>query len=356
VAGLIRLSADSLLGSANLVELAPWLTWRVPSVAPSWIVIYYSACATALVISRRPLRRAVTAVAAVALLVVATSPWTGRRRPAAGQVRITVLDVGQGDAIFVQLPTGQSLLVDTGGGAGAFDVGGRVVTPAIWALGVRRLDWLALTHGDLDHIGGAAAVITDLAPREIWEGIAVPRDASLRAVRTVAAARGAIWRTILAGQAIAIGGVTIDVRHPPAADWERQRVRNDDSLVLRLRYGDVEVLLTGDAGAEFERGWRADEAPSPIRILKTAHHGSRTSTSAAFVLAYRPQAALVSAGRGNVFGHPAPEVLARLAAAGAEVFRTDQDGAVIVETDGVRARVRTSGGKQWTMGVLRLST
>jgi competence protein ComEC len=290
--------------------------------------------------------------AVVSGLVIVTAPAVGAGKPPRGWVRLTVLDVGQGEAVLAQLPSGHDLLVDTGGGPGSFDVGARVVTPAVWALGSRRLDWLAITHADLDHIGGAAAVLADLDPREIWEGVPVPRDAALQHVLALARAQGVVRRRIRRGDILEAGGVTIEVCHPPEPEWERQRVRNDDSVVLRIRYGDVELLLTGDAGPEFEQTW-AESTGAPIRILKAAHHGSRTSSSAAFVEAYRPQAVLVSVGRGNPFGHPAPVVLGRFRDAGAEVFRTDTDGAITVETDGVQARVRTALGRTWTIAVWR---
>jgi competence protein ComEC len=245
------------------------------------------------------------------------------------------------------------LLVDSGGTSGAFDIGGRIVVPALWASGVRRLDWIAFTHPDLDHIGGAIAVAGDLQPREIWEAVPVPPHPARAAVLAMARSQGLVWRQLLAGHAFEAGGVTIEVRHPPPPDWERQRVRNDDSLVLRLRFGGVEVLLTGDAGQEFERrevaALEADPSPAPLRILKVGHHGSLSSSSWAFVRAFRPDAALVSVGRGNTFGHPAPEIVARLEDAGAEVFRTDRDGALILETDGHSVTIRTMAGRVWRL-------
>ncbi len=144
--------------------------------------------------------------------------------------------------------------------------------------------------------------------------------------------------------------------NPPLPDWERQRVRNEDSLVLRLRYGDVELLLTGDVGAETERVLAANrltEDRAPLRILKVAHHGSRTSSSAGFIERFAPQVALISAGRANPFGHPAPEVVERLGAIGARVFRTDRDGAAVIETDGRSLTVRSMRGRAWTMRVWR---
>jgi competence protein ComEC len=125
-------------------------------------------------------------------------------------------------------------------------------------------------------------------------------------------------------------------------------VRYDDSLVLRLRYGHVEVLLTGDAGAEFESSTAVAHlatADRPrVRVLKVAHHGSRTSSSAPFVRRYRPEFAVVSLGARNLFGHPAPDVVRRFEEIGAELFRTDRHGAIVIETDGELLRVQTMTG------------
>ncbi len=351
-AAAVRLSADALLESSRLVDVLPWLSWRVPPTSLVWTVLYYAAGTAALAVWFRRWRAAASAIALGAGLIILFAPTVPAAKPADGWVRLTVLDVGQGEAILAQLPSGHDLLVDTGGGPGSFDVGARVVTPAVWALGTRALDWLAITHADLDHLGGAAAVIADLEPRELWEGVPVPRDAALQRVLALAREQRLVHRRIRRGDRLDVGGVTIEVCHPPPEEWERQRVRNDDSIVLRIRYGAVEFLLTGDAGPEFEAGW-TEANDAPIRILKAAHHGSRTSSAAAFVQSYSPHAVLISVGRGNTFGHPAPVVLGRYQDAGAEVFRTDTDGAIIVETDGVEARVRTALGRAWTIAAWR---
>ncbi len=163
----------------------------------------------------------------------------------------------------MQFPTRQSLLVDAGGASVRFDVGERVVSPALWASGVRRLDWLAITHADLDHIGGAVAVNATFRPREIWEGVPALRAPERRRLTQEAP----VWRELQRHDRMRVGDVTIEVLNPPLPDWERQRVRNDDSLVLRLRYGDVDMLLTGDVGAETERALalrRKTGASSPL--------------------------------------------------------------------------------------------
>ena len=343
-------AADALTGSSDLVEAWPWLSWRVPPAGICWVAGYYGSLLAVCMAPSRWLRRIATAALALAASVICTAPFTAMSTPHDGRVRVTVLDVGQGDAVLVQTPGRHSLLVDTGGSSGGvdgFDFGGRIIVPASWALGVRRLTWLALTHGDRDHAGGAPGVTRDLMPREIWEGVPVPRDPDRAALHDLAVDQGVTWRTITSGARLEAGAVRIDALHPPVPDWERQRVRNDDSMVLRVRFGQVELWLTGDAGAEFESRLAADATDAAIRVLKVGHHGSRSSTSTVLVNALRPQIAVVSVGAGNLFGHPAPAVLERLAAAGATIFRTDRDGAVAIETDGETVYVQSASGRTW---------
>ena len=143
-------------------------------------------------------------------------------------------------------------------------------------------------------------------------------------------------------------GVDVLVIHPDLPDWERQRVRNDDSLVFDLRWGDVSLLLTGDIGRFVERARSSNIPPARMRIVKIPHHGSLTSSSVEFVRALAPTIAVVSAGRGNHFGHPVPEVLQRYEEVGAEIFRTDRDGAVIVDTDGKSVHVQSFTGRMYS--------
>jgi competence protein ComEC len=347
-ADVAHIATVVLLGSSTALELAPWLSWRVPPSSLWWTSGYYVALAAAVWWTRARWRQVAIAVACVLLAVIVSAPFVSWSRPARGWMRVSVLDVGQGDAILVQTPNGRALLVDAGGTpAGTYDVGGRVVTPAVWALGERRLEWLVVSHGDLDHVGGAARVMEDLSPREVWEGIPVESSAVLQELRHKAQARHVTWRRVLAGHELEVGGVHVVVHHPTPPDWQRVRVRNDDSVVLEVRYGDVSFLLTGDAGVEFESVPIVPPrsgAPARIRVLKVAHHGSRSSTAPTFLEHLAPRVALISAGAGNMFGHPAPDVIARLVASDVHTFRTDRHGAVIVETDGRVVRVRGTVG------------
>jgi competence protein ComEC len=263
---------------------------------------------------------------------------------------VTFLDVGQGDAAIVQFPNGRTLSVDAGGvGSASFDIAGRVIAPALWALGVRRLDYMTITHGDVDHAGGAASLFSDFTPAEVWEGVPVPPHRAMQQLRGLAARAGAAWRRVQPAERVMFGDVELIVHHPPHPEWERQRVRNDDSQVIELRYHDVSVVFTGDIGRDVEARLAASFAPAAVRVLKVPHHGSAGSSSQAFVDALRPDIVAISAGRGNPFGHPAPVVLQRYREAAAAIYRTDHDGAVTVETDGTTVRVRTFSGRTLTL-------
>lgn len=339
---LVHHAAFGLVESSRLIEAVPWAARDVPP--PAWwlCATYYLLCVTWLHAARG--RRWVLAGlgAAATVLVSGRAPSAIGVPPALppATLRVVMLDVSQGDATVAILPDGRALLIDAGGLAGTtFDIGGRVVVPVLRALGVRRLHALVVTHGDPDHMAGAEAVIRRLPTAVVWEGVPVPPHSGLRALAALVDGQRAVWRTLRPGDVERAGGVAIRVLHPPPPDWERQRVRNEDSVVIELRFHDVSILLPGDIGSETERALLPRLALGSTVILKAAHHGSATSSSEAWLEATRPRAVIVSAGRNNRFGHPAPVVVERLARRGVEMFTTAHDGAVFVETDGASATI-----------------
>ena len=337
----VHWSAHGLVESARFVDVAPWLA-RDASPPAWWVcVAYYAACLGAL--HARLRRFSLTALAVAMLVLVAGAPLTARDTvppAAAGWLRVVVLDVGQGDATVVTFPDRTSMVIDAGGLAGTtFDIARRVVVPSVRALGVRSLHAVVVTHADPDHISGAEGVLRAFSPAALWEGIPVPPHPTLRALAARAAEQRMLWRNVRAGDRDRAGEVEVRVLHPTEPDWERQRVRNDDSIVLELRYRDVSILLPGDIGREVERALIPTLDLGRTVVLKAAHHGSATSSSDEFLDATKPKAVIFSAGRNNRFGHPAKVVVDRMGARGIEMFSTAEDGAVFVETDGREVRV-----------------
>jgi len=349
-------AAWGLVESGRLVDVAPWLTARVPAPDAWALAAYYAGWAGVLGLpwarSRWPrhvvaLQRSRSLAGAMCL---ASGAWMVSAPVvtfgADTRMTVTFIDVGQGDATLVRFPLGHTLLVDTGGAGGSrFDIGRRVVVPAIWSQGVRRLSYLLVTHGDGDHLNGAEAVVRDLRPLEVWEGVPVPPHEGLAALRQAASAAGATWRVVQRGDRLSVDGVDVCVWHPPLADWERQRVRNDDSVVIELRYGGVSVVLPGDVEEAAEQTIGPLFPDSAIRILQAPHHGSASSASETFLNEARPALGVVSVGRGNRFGHPHAGVLRRFRALGVPVVRTDRHGAITVTTDGRAVRVTTYTGE-----------
>jgi competence protein ComEC len=288
-----------------------------------------------------------TAVVAMVFVWIAISPPTLSRTFGDGRLHLTMIDVGQGDAMLVTLPNGRTLLVDSGGVSirGDFDIGDRVIGPALRARGLGRLDYLAITHGDPDHIGGAASLVRDFSPGEVWDGVFVNNHEPSAKLKELVSKRRSAWRALQQGDRLDLGDVELRVHHPPLPAWERQKVRNDDSLVIEVRYGQVSMLLTGDIGREVEQALIPTLDLLPIVVLKSPHHGSGTSSSQEFVNALKPRIVVISCGRANPYGHPLPYVIDRYRTAGSQIFRTDRDGQIELITNGQDVEVHTFSGR-----------
>lgn len=308
---------------------------RLPTPEPEMMLLAAASFALAMLAVRR---RAVvaaaglTALAASALALVVVPPEPQIRH---GALEVTLLDVGQGDAILVVTPEGRTLLVDAGGSLGGensdFDFGEDVVSPYLWRRGLARLDAVALTHAHADHIGGLASVLANFRPRELWLG-PNPPIAALERLQARARSLGVRMVERREGERFTFGGTEIEVMAPPFGWKAGERPRNNDSLALYLRFGETAVLLPGDAERRIER--HLVEHLPRADLLKVAHHGSATSTTPELLAAVQPHYAAISVGFRSPFGHPKPEVLERLASRGVRTYRTDMHGAVTFYLDG----------------------
>jgi competence protein ComEC len=355
---------------SHALDAFPFLSFRVPTPRPGIVFGYFLFLGLSLVRPRfRGQRVLVGAGFSLFFFVLVVSPF----RPASPELRVTMIDVGQGESLLVEFPGRRTMLIDGGGlAASSFDVGERVVSPVLWRKGIKKIDYLVLTHPHPDHLDGLVAVARNFRIGEFWEGWPTRID-GLYADLLRALPSGVVRRRCGRGFRHREGEVSIAVLHPempaidgpgPAAVLARDlyprastaeidprakpgapaAVKNDGSLVIKIALGRTAFLLTGDVGAAAERELLGAGLDLGSAVLKAGHHGSASSTSAAFLAAVRPKAVLVSTGEGNTYGFPSPEVLGRCRSAGAEVFRADIDGAVEISADGRRLLVRKAAG------------
>ena len=249
------------------------------------------------------------------------------------------LDVGQGDAAALRTPNGRWIVIDGGPRTPERDAGRRVVVPFLRGQGVGRVAVLVATHGDADHLGGLPAVVEAFDPELVLEpGEPLGRPLYLEFLAGVEAS-GARWHPARAGDRVEVDGVVLEVLSPDSL-WLRLPLDvNEHGVVLRVRYGAVRLLFQADAGLPVES--RLVGTVGRVDLLKVGHHGSRSATSDEWLDELEPRTAVISVGRHNNYGHPAPDVLARLARHGVTVFRTDQSGTITFSTDGHGERIRS---------------
>jgi competence protein ComEC len=281
---------------------------------------------------------------ALLMLAVVLGTITIATRPD-GRLHVTVLSIGQGDAILVETPSGPTMLVD-GGPDPELTLRRLGANLPFWA---RRIDVLVLSHPHQDHVAGLVDALDRFRVGAVLHaGIGFDNAAYERLIAEAAAAAVAV-REVVAGESFALDATTsVDVLYPSAADVGAPLPEgdiNNGSLVLVLRHGAFSALLTGDAEAPVEAALLGRHLVPAVDVLKVGHHGSHSSSTPAFIQGARPSVAVISSGEGNEYGHPAPETLATLTAdPGLTVHRTDTEGDVEVESDGRTYRVRTDAG------------
>ncbi len=316
--------------------------WRVPD-PPLWLAALFASALLLLILDRRKTVWFLAAAAALAAIVVHPFPPGFE----AGTLEMTMTDVGQGDSVLVGFPNGQWMVVD-GGGIPVFgkrnvrrsrmDIGEDVVTPYLLSRSIRRVDVLVNTHQHDDHAAGLIALMENFRPAELWVGATPPSDV-FRQLHAKAEQLGIVIRSMRQGPPFEFGGARVQVLSPPEEYEPRAAPSNNDSLVLKLAYGRHAFLLTGDIERQWEE--RLADYTGHIDVLKVAHHGSKTSSTAALLDAARPAFALISAGKDNLFRHPHPDVMARFEERHITALRSDEWGMVTIRSDGKRLEAET---------------
>ncbi len=351
LAALNQFIADLFIGTVDFFSGLPFAEFHPPSPGIIWLLCYgVLVISTASLIRSRLLYRfkpleyssrtswvskIMITLAGTLLIIVSVHALL----PAQG-IEVAFPDVGQGDSALIRLPTGKNILIDGGGTYdNRFDVGRRVLAPYLWNKGVRRLDLVVLSHPHPDHMNGLRSILKKFNVAEVWTH---GRDADLPGYdefNRVIAERNISRKFVSADDPpVQLGGVELRVLHPAPGFRSRERkayaAENDGSLVVRIAAREGAFLFTGDIGAEAEKALLRSVRNLRCDLLKVPHHGSKSSSTEAFVSAVRPAAAVVTVGRGNPYHHPSADVLERYENSGSQIYRTDRDGAIVLSADG----------------------
>lgn len=337
LAPVIEWSFHAVLGAVRVCASIPGVEWHVAAPSLATTAVYYGVFLVAMKSGAGQARR----IAAVLCLggLVLWWGWPHRTLPP-DTVRVTMLDVGQGDATLIELPTGETILIDAGAAYDRYDVGASVVAPYLWDQGITHITHAIGTHPQLDHVGGWPWLLRRLSVDRFWGAGVVREEAFYQSLLQALAERGLTEVVPERSEIVADGGgcrlTLMGVAHERgtlARGWPARSSAselNNRSLIARLECGPHSFVFVADA--EIPRLLELmDQGMAPqTTVVKVPHHGARSSLARPWLAQVHPQVAVVSAGRSNAYHHPHPEVVSAYLEGGASLLRTDRDGAVVV--------------------------
>jgi competence protein ComEC len=339
LAALLSYLVDLLIRISHVLDPLAFLSFRIPTPHWSIMILYYLFLLSLLIPLRSRRQRMVLLLCfLISFSIIITYPFSSSSE----KFKITFIDVDQGDSILIEFPGKKKMLIDGGGSYDdSFDIGERVVSPFLWRKGIKKIDYMVLTHSHPDHMNGLTAVARNFRVLEFWEAFSPLNDDNYIRLKNLLGPFTRFKR-IFRGDSLSINGVKVEILHPLKENSLKARVNNDHSLVLKLTHGSNSFLLTGDIEIPVERDILESDQNIRSRILKSPHHGSRSSSSLEFLERVMPEIIVISVGNRNTYGFPHQESLENYQHIEAEIYRTDHHGAVEIESDGYQITVKTA--------------
>ena len=353
-AGLLQI----YVGLPKLAAPLPFMSFYVPTPPAIWPILYYALLVAipTWIRSRRSIAEPVPdprnarsktipwGLALASAILVVSFIWPRFPYFKNGELSVYLLDVGQGESIYMEFPNGETLLLDGGGYfRNSLDVGKLVVAPFLWSRGLWGLSYVGASHSDHDHISGLESLAELVSIGHFLERRPSLVDQRIDRLKSRLINRDTVPVPLQPGRPWSIGKVRLTLLHPTpefiAASPSSNKIGNDLSMVWKIEYGAFSMLLTGDITEKAERYLVEHNAPLQAGILKAPHHGSRTSSHPEFLRAVGPKDVIVSSGRFNIFHHPHPNIVERYRQQGATLWRTDLQGAIRITTDGTDTHI-----------------
>lgn len=331
-----------LITTSHLFDNLAFISYRIPTPRLLTIIGYFLFLFLLLLPSRIKKQKLIFSLCFIAaFVIIITYPFKSNSKT----LKFTFIDVGQGDSILVEFPGRKKMLIDGGGSpVSTFDIGERVVSPFLWRKGIKKIDYLILTHAHPDHLNGLKAVVRNFKIGEYWESFSPLQDKNYTSFKKSLSPLVTL-RRMFRNQILIENNVRIEILHPQEAKSDVLFANNDQSLVLRFIYGKTSFLLTGDIEIKSENEILQTVQEISSQVMKSPHHGSNSSSLMAFLKKVSPAIVVISVGEGNWYGFPSSEVLKRYNEIGSKVFRTDINGAVEISSDGNHISIRTASSK-----------